>query len=386
MIIIVAPYSPIGLSSNPHLGAARKIEMVIEALSAIDSDILLVNSAHNEINQKEKIKKISVGSNNITHFTIPTYRKAKYGKFLNLKDVWNVVDKCLSLGKPDLIWIYNGYAFENLFSIVIKKKIKVPVILEFEDWHFSRSRGFNPKPYLDYLLWKFNLKNIDFSFGVNDNLVKIMSDFDVQSALLPGIVPVRLIELCDKIPPFDNKDIKLGYFGGLSREKGVDVLIDVIKQLPDGYRFIISGAGKLEKELEKLAAEAPTKLEFHGRVSEDILYELISSVDVLLNPHSSINEMGEGVFPFKVIEAIASGKLLFSTDLPSASVPGLLGGVVFYDGKANSLLSIIAESRALHEKLKEKIRSSSLIARERFSILALLVPIRKLMTRFGGIK
>lgn len=386
MIIIVAPYSPIGLSSNPHLGAARKIEMVIEALSAIDSDILLVNSAHNEINQKEKIKKISVGSNNITHFTIPTYRKAKYGKFLNLKDVWNVVDKCLSLGKPDLIWIYNGYAFENLFSIVIKKKIKVPVILEFEDWHFSRSRGFNPKPYLDYLLWKFNLKNIDFSFGVNDNLVKIMSDFDVQSALLPGIVPVRLIELCDKIPPFDNKDIKLGYFGGLSREKGVDVLIDVIKQLPDGYRFIISGAGKLENELEKLAAEVPTKLEFHGRVSEDILYELISSVDVLLNPHSSINEMGEGVFPFKVIEAIASGKLLFSTDLPSASVPGLLDGVVFYDGKANSLLSIIAESRALHEKLKEKIRSSSLIARERFSILALLVPIRKLMTRFGGIK
>jgi glycosyltransferase involved in cell wall biosynthesis len=229
-----------------------------------------------------------------------------------------------------------------------------------------------------------NLKNIDFSFGVNDNLVKIMSEFNVTSALLPGIVPTRLIKLCDKNPSFSAEYIRLGYFGGLSKEKGVDVLIDVIKQLPEGYRFVISGAGILEKELKILADMFPKKLEFHGRVSEGILYELISNVDVLVNPHSPINDMSEGVFPFKVIEAIASGKLLFSTDLPSANVPGLLDGVVFYDGKASSLLSIIAQTSALHKKLKKQLIASSLIARENFSITALLVPIKKLMTSFGA--
>jgi glycosyltransferase involved in cell wall biosynthesis len=383
-IIVVAPYAPIELSKAPHLGAARKIEMVIEALAVLNADILLVNSAHNDISQKGKIEDINIGGIDIKHFSIPTYSNARFGKLLNLKDVWNVVDKCMTFGEPDLVWIYNGYAFENLFSMIINKKVKVPVVLEFEDWHFSRGRGLNPKPYLDYLLWKLNLKNIDFSFGVNDNLVKIMSEFNVTSALLPGIVPTRLIKLCDKNPSFSAEYIRLGYFGGLSKEKGVDVLIDVIKQLPEGYRFVISGAGILEKELKILADMFPKKLEFHGRVSEGILYELISNVDVLVNPHSPINDMSEGVFPFKVIEAIASGKLLFSTDLPSANVPGLLDGVVFYDGKASSLLSIIAQTSALHKKLKKQLIASSLIARENFSITALLVPIKKLMTSFGA--
>jgi len=378
MILIVAPYSPIGLSANPHLGAARKIETVIEALAKVDNDIVLVNSAHNKPNMRQKIESVNIAGTTLRCLSVKTYTSSKLGKLMSLKDVGDVVDSCLELGGANLVWIYNGYAFENLFCLNINKKINTPVILEFEDWHFSRSRGLNPKPYIDYILWRLNIKNINFSFGVNDNLTNKMSDYGVESSLLLGVVPEKLLELCNGIDsePFANDIIRVGYFGGLSNEKGVDVLIEVLKRIPTGYKFIVSGAGALEMELQRLANKYSEKLEFHGRVSEAKLYQLISSVDVILNPHSPISDMAGGVFPFKVVEAIASEKLLISTHLPSANVSNLLDGVEFYDGSAQGLSTAIENSASIYDVKKKKIIRASLVAREAFSMDAILKPVK----------
>jgi glycosyltransferase involved in cell wall biosynthesis len=384
MILLVAPYSPIELSDNPHLGAARKIEMVIEALSTLNSNIVLVNTAHNSRKLSETVIETEISGIPVKHYSIKTYANPRLGKLFNLKDAFSIVKKCLLLGNPDLVWIYNGYSFENLFSTIIKKKVNVPVVLEFEDWHFSRSRGINPKPYIDYIFWRINLKNINFAFGVNDNLVKIMSDHGVPSAILPGIVPARLTELCDREVGFSNEIVRIGYFGGLSEEKGVDSVIKAISKITDGYIFVVSGAGPLERELDALSISYPDKLEFHGRVTEKKLYELIASVDVILNPHSPINDMSQGVFPFKVVEAVASGKLLITTELPAASAPGLLDGAVFYDGSVDGLVECIVRAKTSHKKLSGKIQSSTLVAREYFSMNALLKPIRKLLNASGG--
>jgi glycosyltransferase involved in cell wall biosynthesis len=379
MIIVVAPYSPVSLSNQPHLGAARKIEMVIESLYELDPDILLVNSAHNEVGTEEKVEDIKIGSIIVKHFTLPCYSNQKVGKLLNLKDVNRTINKCLELGKPSLVWIYNSYAFENLFSNRINKKIKVPVVFEFEDWHFSRSRGFNPKPYIDDFLWKSNLKNINFAFGVNDNLTNKMRDLGITSQLLPGIVPEKLIELCDKKKCFNLDTIKVGYFGGLSDEKGVDKIIDVIDKLPDGFKVVMSGAGTLESNLKELSIKYADKLEFHGKVSDKKLYDLIASVDVILNPHSPITDMSEGVFPFKVIEGIASGRLLISTDVPAANLDGLTDGVLFYDGSSHKLLECIINSENFYIDNSSTVNASKNIAREAFSKASLLKPISKLL-------
>ncbi|WP_435234246.1 glycosyltransferase [Psychromonas sp. PT13] len=379
MIIIVAPYSPVSLTSTPHLGAARKIEMVIETLSELDSDIMLVNSAHNNLDAVAQIEEIIISGVTVKHYTLTCYSSQKLGKLFNLKDASAAVNKCLEFGNPKLLWLYNSYAFENNFSRILNKKVDVPVIFEFEDWHFSRSRGLNPKPYIDHLLWKLNLKNINFAFGVNDKLVNKMKKFGVSSQLLPGIVPVNLIESCDKSCCFNNKLIKVGYFGGLSVEKGVDKIIEIVEQLPENFKLVISGAGHLETNLQELMEQFSDKLEFHGRVSESQLYTLIASVDVILNPHSPITDMSEGVFPFKVIEGIASGRLLISTPVPSAKVAGLLDGVLFYDGTSNQLLDSIVSSKDFYNNHNEKIIASMCIAREEFSKASILKPILPLI-------
>ncbi len=381
MILIVAPYSPVSLSSKPHLGAARKIEMIVEALARVDSDIFFVNSAHNDLNVEVGIKRKNIGGVEVNHFSLKKSIFSKFGKFTSLFKVHEILGECLTFGVPRLVWIYNGYAFESLFSSAVKKRLNVPVVLEFEDWHFSRSRGINPKPFLDYFLWRKNLKNIDFSFGVNDRLVKLMSCHGVQGAILPGVVSERLVRLCDSrsVDVFSGAEVRIGYFGGLTKEKGVDVLSNAVGRLPPNYKVVISGAGDLENEISELSKSRPGKVEFHGRVSEHKLYELISGVDVIVNPHSPIDNMAEGIFPFKVVEAIASRKLLISTQLPPTSVPGLLNGVVFYDGTPESLVDSLIRSRALYQELKSSILSSSDVARENFSINALLRPIEKLM-------
>ena len=379
MIIIVAPYSPVGLSSHPHLGAARKIEMVIESLAEIDPDIVLVNSAHNSLNSPLSVEFIQVGKIKVNHIIAPCYSNQKFGKLFNLFDIKKIISKCFALGEPNLLWIYNGYAFENLFSKLLINKIKVPVVLEFEDWHFSRSRGLNPKPYIDNFLYNSNLKNISFSFGVNDNLVKKTESNGIPSLVLPGIVPERLIQLCDQRACFDGDIVRVGYFGGLSVEKGVDKIIEVINKLPNGFKLVLSGAGKLESSLVELASAHEDKIEFHGRVSEDTLYNLIASVDVILNPHSPISDMSGGVFPFKVIEGIASGRLLISTELPSAKVNGLLDGVLFYDGTSAELLDKIINSNVFYSKNIKRVHTSKEIARDQFSKASLLKPILNLI-------
>ena len=383
MIIIVAPYSPIGLSECPHLGASRKIEVVIRALSELDKNIVLLNTAHNNCNSDEEVYDIDISGVAVQTYTLRRYSSRKVGKLFNLKDVFSAVNKCIELGVPKLVWLYNGYAFENLFSLVIKRKVKVPVVLEFEDWHFSRSGGGNPKPYIDYLFWKLNLKNIDFAFGVNDNLVNILAKNGVKGAVLPGVVPVQLVESCERKDIFAKEVVRVGYFGGLSKEKGVDVVIDIINRLPGSYKVVVSGSGVLDKDLTELSIKYPKQLEFHGLVSESKLYELIASVDVILNPHSPISDMSQGVFPFKVIEAIASGRLLITTELPPANVPGLLDGAVFYDGSSDELLQCISGSRVAYKNLRKKITKSAMISRNSFSLSALLRPVKKIMNVSG---
>jgi hypothetical protein len=47
MIIVIAPYSTPHLCGAPNLGAATKIELVIQGPSRI-GEVLLINTAHNQ--------------------------------------------------------------------------------------------------------------------------------------------------------------------------------------------------------------------------------------------------------------------------------------------------------------------------------------------------
>jgi glycosyltransferase involved in cell wall biosynthesis len=77
-------------------------------------------------------------------------------------------------------------------------------------------------------------------------------------------------------------------------------------------------------------------MRFFEDVPDEKLYELLTECDVAVNPHASIQAMGEGVFPFKVLEAVASGRLVISTALPPCGFD-LQHNVMYFNGTLDGL-------------------------------------------------
>ena len=384
MIVFVAPYSPPGRTRLSHLGASRKIETVIKVLSRICQDVVLVNSAHND-NGPEPLKvcRSRVGQIEVTEITPPLFRSRSVGKLQNLFSVNRVLDILRDVGKPELFWFYNGYAFEMLFASSASRRFGAPMILELEDWHFSRKRGLNPKPFLDYVFWLRAARLFSGAFVVNTSLQTKMSRFVEQVKLLPGIVSRDIEEIGTSCKPFStaSERINIGYFSGLTTEKGADLVLGLAEMLPEGFTLQVTGAGPLSDSFAIASRKYPNTLRFHGVVTDITLNDIIKQCDVILNPHSSIQHMANGVFPFKVVEAVASGRLLLSSSLPTNSLTGLLRGVQFVDSTKDAFLAAITSSAIHYAANVDEILLGAASIRRVFNEDALLAATKAMMSR-----
>lgn len=378
MILIVAPYSPPGSCSMPHLGAARKIELVIGTLSAIDPEIVLVNSAHNATEDRCLcISKTMIAGQSVTEIIPRTRKNRQLGKFVNLFELGETLAAVRKIGSPSIVWAYNGYAFESLMVRSLKKAFGVPTILEFEDWHFSRSRGLSLKPYIDWILWRLIVKRFDAAFVVNQELREKVDGLVTRVFPLPGMVSDEFLRVVNKRAPFsDPERVNVGYFGGLSREKGADLLLDLIRSNVPNTVFHVTGIGELTSEFRSLAESGFRGLVFHGTVPSDSLASIVADCDVILNPHSSIEKMAGGVFPFKVIEGVSTGRLVISSTLPKSGYEECLKGVCVVDGSLMEFARAISTARMTYFSNVNEIRSGADLAVGAFSCSAVREKIR----------
>lgn len=382
MIVIIAPYSPPSRLINANLGASRKLETIISILSKLNKKIVLVNSAHNLTKATPaSTQQMTVAGIDLIEITPATYGNRLLGKLINLFCIDQVLKEIKKIGQPEFVWLYNGYAFEMLFALKAKKILNVPMVLEFEDWHFSRGRGLNPKPYIDYFFWRLAKHAMAGSFVVNKLLAKKMCSLGNGVELLPGIVPNVLADIASNSVPFKNgaNAVNVGFFSGLNVEKGADVVLQLAHKLPDGYVLHVTGAGALGDDFEQAAKALNGKLCYHGRVSDTALYQIIEKCDVMLNPHVSIELMNNGVFPFKVIEAVASGRLLISTSVPTEGVENALVGVQFVNHSADDFLSAILGCRQQFLKRSVIVAEGASVANQRFGEQALLEKISNMI-------
>ncbi len=382
MLVVIAPYSPVGRSQKPHLGAARKIESVVVALAQLGEPIVFINTAHeNEIPSDLSIDGSVIAGVSLTEITPPTYAKRRYGKFLNLFDVAHVADAVLTFGNPQLVWLYNGYAMESLLGVELYKRTNCKIVQEMEDWHFSRGRGVNPKPLVDWWCWRSAARKAAHIFAVNESVADKARRLNSHVSLFPGVVTDDVAVLPRQYPPFSsaNAEVILGYFGGLSNEKGTDQILSLYNSLPPQYRFIVTGAGPLEDDVKLAASRSGGRLEFHGRVDDETLVGLIARCDVLLNPHSPIADMSNGVFPFKVIESIASGRLLISTPLPTEGLEDVIQGVCFANHDTEHLQQAVLEARNWFNAHNGRVEAGADAAVRRFGLTVILTVVKRLL-------
>lgn len=350
--ILVAPYAPEMPLLN--LGASKKIQLIASLLTRLGFTVHHVDSSHPHerfaapvMGQTTRIEQTPVTL--WRPFCLPS-RKA--GKLLNIYGSQPLFQRLANL-KPDLVWVYNSYAFEARLGLYLQRVSGARLVFELEDLPLSRGRGLNPKPFLDQHYFRPLMRQADLVTFVNAVLLQRHRQ-DVKAGLLfPSILQQALVEQVPQ-PRFQSQQHRVGYFGGLDVDKGVGTLLGLPPLMPSNWKLVVTGVGPLTPALHELAQKHPQQVEFHGAVSHARVLELMSSCDAILNPHSSITGMHDGVFPFKVCEALASGALLVSTPLPSIDID-LDSCVLFFDGTAKGLADALGQAPAHHARSQDAI-------------------------------
>ncbi|MEO0649578.1 MAG: glycosyltransferase family 4 protein [Planctomycetota bacterium] len=107
------------------------------------------------------------------------------------------------------------------------------------------------------------------------------------------------------------------YTGGLLEWKGVDVLIDAARRLPE-YRFVIAGGMDADVDRMREYAEGVTNVRLDGFQSPERVLDYLVAGDLGVVPNRSRPEISARyTSPLKVFEAMGVGLPLVVSDLPS---------------------------------------------------------------------
>ncbi|WP_327003560.1 glycosyltransferase [Dactylosporangium sp. NBC_01737] len=159
----------------------------------------------------------------------------------------------------------------------------------------------------------------------------------------PGSRPVRPAPAVK--PPRATFDIV--YAGGLSRDYGVDRLVDAVRGMPDpDVRLLLFGRGRLDPWLHRQAAADP-RIVAPEFVPRESLPDRLRTARVLVNPRPVDGDLARYGFPSKLLEYLDTGVPVVTTALPC--IPDAYrAGMVFAEADtAAGLAAAIARVRAL---------------------------------------
>jgi len=180
-----------------------------------------------------------------------------------------------------------------------------------------------------------------------------------HSLVFPGIIGQAWLDQLDRVPPNDEteKPFTVVYAGGVSAAYGVDRLLDAARLLPD-IDFVIVGKGD---QVDRIVADAAPNVISVGFVPPDQLARHLLAGDLLINPRPSDADFARNSFPSKLLEYVATGRPVLTTQI--SSIPAAISGCFHYiedetpEGIARAISSVqmrpVAELMVLAHQSRE---------------------------------
>ena len=163
---------------------------------------------------------------------------------------------------------------------------------------------------LDYQLQRWLMPRFDGLVVVSDAIVRdfglrvphIRVEGGVRESVFPGIAP-----------RMDSADFVIVSAGSLDEPNGFSVLLQAFSKLRgDHYRLRIAGAGPLEAEVRRAAAQ-DSRIEYCGYLAFEEVLRLYASADVLINLRLTKSVNTKYFFPSKLMDYLASGRPVITT-------------------------------------------------------------------------
>jgi len=139
----------------------------------------------------------------------------------------------------------------------------------------------------------------------------------ISTLVAPDGVDLRLAAAASAARP--DARPRLLYLGSLHPWKGVEVLLEALRQLPDASLAIVGGSNERIDDLRKLAARLGVgeRTEFTGPVAPARRFEVIAGAQICLLPSSDTSIGGRYTSPLKLFEYMAMGKPVVAGNLPA---------------------------------------------------------------------
>ncbi len=286
--------------------------------------------------------------------------------------------------RPDVIHIHNIHYHLTPSVLEALKKFNIPVIMTIHDTRLMCPAGtFSlgaQKPCTEKLCIKgkflpciknkcknSNLKEsfitaLEFAFNRASNLYDRVDCFITPSKALLNIaaeagIPTSKLNHINNFadnaffesPPAYGKEDYFLYAGRISKEKGLDTLLEAAGKIPEA-RFKIAGSGPMEDYYKKKALFMKLKnVEFLGHQTKDEIISLYKNAFAGILPCKWFE-----IFGLSTVEAFACGKPVIASDL--GAIPEII------DNGVNGFLFEAGNARQLAEKVGFLIQNKAVIS------------------------
>jgi glycosyltransferase involved in cell wall biosynthesis len=318
-----------------------------------------------------------------------------------LKLIWNKearkkLEILIKKEKPDIVHIHNIHHEISLSILPVLKKYKIPVVQTLHDYQvicpnyklYSQGKicekckrhkyyqcFLNRCVRNSYLASLFGtLENYFYWFsGIYDRIDIFIapSKFLKNKFIEFGIPENKIVYLPNFVKIFSksenlSQNNYLLYFGRLSKEKGVDVLIKAMQFVDKNIKLKIVGNGPEKENLKKLAEKLKinNQIEFFGYKNQDELKEIIKNSLAVVVPSRWYENC-----PLSILEAFSFSKPVIASNL--GGIPELIKnreiGFLFKPGNAKDLaekINSLLEGDTTSCRLQDKLNSMGKSAQE----------------------
>lgn len=304
-----------------------------------------IASLHSDDLEEEKIYKDNLILN---RFKLSS-RKLSKNLFVQVLKYFEFMYRITFFYRKKDIKMINIHAIALLpFGIFLKYLFKVKLVYDTHELETETngSRGLRKK--LVKFMEKRLIKKCDIVFVVSENIADWYKDeYDIQR---PVVVKnaLRLIDSKKTNHFRENLGIKdesiiVLYQGGLSKGRGVDLLLEAFKKREDDKVVIVfMGYGQLEEEI-KNASKEKNNIFFHPAVDPDIVLEYTSSADIGISFIENTCLSYYYCLPNKLFEYAMAGLPVIVSNMKEMRelVEKYDMGIIVEDDKVNSMNNAI---------------------------------------------
>ena len=214
--------------------------------------------------------------------------------------------KLVKQKKIDAIVFYNMRLENSKLALYAKKHFHIPIVLQYEDGLTNDAHIKGLKRFVFSNMEKKVLKELDGAFLVNSK-IKV----PCPSVVIRGAIREEQKEAEQK----KNKVPKLLFSSTLDKQRGIEVLLEALKDTTAEFELTITGRGEAE---EKIKNTKDARIRFLGYLDYETYKKELREADICLNVQLAHHEFGNFSFPSKIFEYLSAGKLVISSDVADA--------------------------------------------------------------------